>query len=116
MHIDESTFEPARPDQPSTTARTGRLPQSLGTDDEGPGATLSRHEEPVRFAAHIPVSGRPLADRMDRPRCADCTPAFGPDFGPDRIAELRSRVLAGAYDSVDAVDALARRLLVCGDL
>jgi anti-sigma28 factor (negative regulator of flagellin synthesis) len=33
-----------------------------------------------------------------------------------RAAQIRAQVLAGAYDSLEAVDAIARRLIESGDL
>jgi anti-sigma28 factor (negative regulator of flagellin synthesis) len=34
----------------------------------------------------------------------------------NRIDQIRARILEGAYDSLDSVDKLARRLLASGDL
>ncbi len=38
------------------------------------------------------------------------------EIGADRIDEIRTRILEGAYNSLDSVDQLARRLLSSGDL
>jgi hypothetical protein len=35
---------------------------------------------------------------------------------PERIAELRRKVYEGAYNSLDLVDQVARRILTRGDL
>jgi hypothetical protein len=35
---------------------------------------------------------------------------------PARAAQIRERVLSGAYDTLEVVDAVARRLLQSGDL
>jgi hypothetical protein len=35
---------------------------------------------------------------------------------PDRVAELRNKVLTGAYNTLDVVDQVARRILTRGDL
>jgi negative regulator of flagellin synthesis FlgM len=35
---------------------------------------------------------------------------------PDRLAEIRRRLLAGAYDTNEVVDAVARRILDRGDI
>lgn len=35
---------------------------------------------------------------------------------PERLAELRRRLLDGAYDSLDVIDEVARRILARGDL
>jgi negative regulator of flagellin synthesis FlgM len=37
-------------------------------------------------------------------------------FDPERIAELRTKVLTGAYNTLDVVDQVARRILTRGDL
>ncbi|MCO4099377.1 flagellar biosynthesis anti-sigma factor FlgM [Gemmatimonas sp.] len=37
-------------------------------------------------------------------------------LNPERVAELRQKVLAGAYNSLDVVDQVARRILTRGDL
>jgi anti-sigma28 factor (negative regulator of flagellin synthesis) len=35
---------------------------------------------------------------------------------PERIAEIRQRILAGTYDSLESVEKVARRMLASGDL
>lgn len=35
---------------------------------------------------------------------------------PERIAELREKVLTGAYNTLDVVDQVARRILTRGDI
>jgi negative regulator of flagellin synthesis FlgM len=35
---------------------------------------------------------------------------------PERVAELRTKVLTGAYNTLDVVDQVARRILTRGDL
>lgn len=37
-------------------------------------------------------------------------------LSPERVSELRQRVLAGAYNSVQVVDEIARRMLDRGDI
>jgi anti-sigma28 factor (negative regulator of flagellin synthesis) len=37
-------------------------------------------------------------------------------FDPERVAELRQKVLSGAYNTLDVVDQVARRILTRGDL
>jgi anti-sigma28 factor (negative regulator of flagellin synthesis) len=37
-------------------------------------------------------------------------------LSPERMAEIRQRVLDGAYNSLSVIDHVARRILVCGDL
>ncbi len=37
-------------------------------------------------------------------------------LNPERVAELRTKVLNGAYNTLDVVDQVARRILTRGDL
>jgi hypothetical protein len=37
-------------------------------------------------------------------------------YDPERVAELRNKVLTGAYNTLDVVDQVARRILQRGDL
>ena len=37
-------------------------------------------------------------------------------LSPERIAQIRSRILEGAYNSVEVVDQVARRMLERGDI
>jgi anti-sigma28 factor (negative regulator of flagellin synthesis) len=37
-------------------------------------------------------------------------------FDPERVTELRQKVLSGAYNTLDVVDQVARRILTRGDL
>jgi hypothetical protein len=55
----------------------------------------------------ISDAGRALAAR-DGDAAAELTPA--------RAASIRGRVLSGAYDTLEVVDSVARRLLESGDL
>jgi hypothetical protein len=64
--------------------------------------------------ASISAAGRVLAARG---ACADMSavdPARADRFR-DRVL-IRDRVLSGAYDTLEVVDAVARRLLASGDL
>jgi negative regulator of flagellin synthesis FlgM len=75
--------------------------------------------EPVQPASPVP-SG---ADRSDRVEISDAGRALSAREGegrrgldPARAAQIRGRVLSGAYDTLEVVDAVARRLLDSGDL
>jgi hypothetical protein len=66
-------------------------------------------DEPLRLTTHVtclPVSAAGRAPGP--PGRASIEP------GPVAIADVRMRVVLGAYESLDAVDALARRLLSRG--
>ena len=75
----------------------------------------------VRPAA--PVSAPSAADRSDKVEISDAGRALAARDGdqasgldPARAARIRGRVLSGAYDTLEVVDAMARRLLDSGDL
>jgi len=53
-----------------------------------------------------PPTGPVLALRNEPPE----------DLTPQRIAEIREKILSGAYNSLDLVDELARRILISGDV
>jgi hypothetical protein len=63
-------------------------------------------------------------DRTDKVSISDAGRALaardgGPDgavLDPNRASQIRDRVLNGAYDTLEVVDAVARRLLDSGDL
>ena len=40
----------------------------------------------------------------------------GENMPPERIAEARARIWSGAYDSLELVDQVARRVLASGDI
>ena len=78
-------------------------------------------------AAPPPGSEGARAERSDsvqisdaaRARAAKLEAAAGSgsaaELDPERAAEIRRRVLEGAYDSLDVVDTIARRILERGD-
>ncbi|CAN5824376.1 hypothetical protein BH23PLA1_BH23PLA1_39280 [soil metagenome] len=69
---------------------------------------------PVDCADRVQISdtGRALAARIEEAR-SRTTYA---DLTPERINDVRQRVLAVAYDSSAMVDRVARRILESGDL
>jgi hypothetical protein len=79
--------------------------------------------QPVR---QTPAAGTAAvgAERGDRVEISDAGRALAARDGSaeasslssERIAELRQRVLDGAYDSLEVVDQVARRILATGDL
>ncbi len=105
MRINGSKFDPTvvRPDRPATPAATDqqRSPDQRGVQPNGTGPTKSD-------SVQISDAGRSLAGRAS----ADNNTAFD----PERVAELRTKVLTGAYNTLDVVDQVARRILSRGDL
>ncbi|HEY4219207.1 MAG TPA: hypothetical protein VGM67_18820 [Gemmatimonadaceae bacterium] len=60
----------------------------------------------------ISDAGRALAARADGPADSASTSSLD----PVRASRIRQRVLSGAYDTLEVVDAVSRRLLDSGDL
>ena len=56
----------------------------------------------------ISDAGRSLAGRLEREKQDEVDPA--------KVAELRTKVLTGAYNTLDVVDQVARRIISRGDL
>jgi negative regulator of flagellin synthesis FlgM len=103
MHIYPKNTGPVRPE-------TNRISQ---TDDQLDRGTIK------------PVAPAPsTADRSDKVEISDAgralsartddTQATGVD--PARSSRIRSRILSGAYDTLEVVDTVAKRLLDSGDL
>jgi negative regulator of flagellin synthesis FlgM len=71
-----------------------------------------------------PIAPAPsAADRSDKVEISDAGRALAARDGdessgldPARAARIRGRILNGAYDTLEVVDAVARRLLDSGDL
>ena len=89
---------------------------------------LAHSTQPADATDRIPVS--PMVptpssnDRSDKVQISDAGRALAArdgdrasaDLDPARAASVRQLVLSGAYDTVEVVDAVARRLLASGDL
>jgi negative regulator of flagellin synthesis FlgM len=75
------------------------------------GAQPDKPVEAVRRAdsVHISPEGRTLSE-LATGEAADA------ELTPEQIATIRQRIQEGAYDSLEVVDALARRILARGDL
>jgi anti-sigma28 factor (negative regulator of flagellin synthesis) len=104
MKINGSIFDPLRPDrvnQPdgTNTARPGPVSAPVS-----PVAPISRQRDSVQ----ISDSARTLASRAQADERAAMDPAH--------VDELRKKVFEGAYNALDVVDQVARRILTRGDL
>src|SRR4051812_2768065 len=88
-------------------------------------ADVSERDTDVRPVAPTPSA----ADRSDRVEISDAGRALAARDGdgaasatgagsldPARAARIRGRILSGAYDTLEVVDAVSRRLLDSGDL
>lgn len=88
------------------------------------------HAQPSQPAAADNEGVRPISpvpsgvDRSDKVSISDAGRALAARDGgtdsasldPSRASHIRERVLSGAYDTLEVVDAVARRLLDSGDL
>ena len=100
MRINGSIFDPLRPDRvtPNGSPSVSRPAEAGGQ------STGSAKSDSVQ----ISDAGRSMAGRLEREQ--DDT------LAPERVAELRQKVLTGAYNTLDVVDQVARRILTRGDL
>lgn len=94
MKINGSLFDPLRPTPSGTTA----VPRPA-QDTTAPTAGRSARSDSVQ----ISDAGRRLSAQRE-------------ELDPERVAELRQKVLTGAYNTLDVVDQVARRILSRGDL
>ena len=86
--------------------------------------TASRTDATQQVAVPAVVPTQSSTDRTDKVEISDAGRALAarevevpiPGLEPARAANIRNRVLSGAYDSLSVVDTVARRLLVSGDL
>jgi negative regulator of flagellin synthesis FlgM len=111
MRINGSMFDPLRPDRVSTPAGATQpqanpqsqppRPGDAGVPPNGAGPAKSD-------SVQISSAGRSLAGRVEADERTR--------LDPERVAELRTKVLTGAYNTLDVVDQVARRMLSRGDL
>jgi hypothetical protein len=95
-------FDPLRPDRPvaPTPAPASGAPSPVAPVPAAPAVR--------RDSVQLSDSGRALASRLEADDRAT--------LDPERLVELRRRVYEGAYNSLDVVDQVARRILARGDL
>jgi negative regulator of flagellin synthesis FlgM len=103
MHIYPKNLGPispetARPSQPADA------PERAQVRPVAPVPGAAERSDKVE----ISDAGRALAARTDGTDSAGLDPA--------RAARIRGRILSGAYDTLEVVDAVARRLLDTGDV
>lgn len=80
---------------------------------------VSERDSDLRSIAPAPSA----IDRSDKVEISDAGRALAARDGdesvgldPARAARIRGRILSGAYDTLEVVDAVARRLLDSGDI
>jgi anti-sigma28 factor (negative regulator of flagellin synthesis) len=105
MRINGSIFDPLRPDRTTPSSTPVAPDQQQRSQDGVPsGGSQSRRSDSVQISAE----GRSLASRVEADQQTT--------LDPERVAELRTKVLTGAYNTLDVVDQVARRILSRGDL
>lgn len=104
MKINGSIFDPLRPDR-NTSSDSVHAPRDGGTSKPvAPVAPVSARRDSVQ----ISDSARTLASRAESDERAR--------MAPERVAELRQKVYEGAYNALDVVDQVARRILTRGEI
>ena len=71
---------------------------------------------PAGGAPATPAAAPARVDRVEISDAGRALAAKGGELSADRVSELRQRVLSGAYNSLDVVDQVARRVLDAGDV
>lgn len=102
MYINSSTFDPLRPDR-ATPGVGPAEPRPVDPVGQVPASSQNKSD-----SVQISDAGRSLAGRLELQQRAA--------FDPERVAEIRTKVLTGAYNTLDVVDQVARRILTRGDL
>lgn len=96
MKIYGSNAEPVRPEPLREAQRNVGEPERAGS-------TPQRDDQ-----VQISDAGRALA--------AQVVAEPGEELAPEQIAAIRKRILAGAYDSLEVIDEVARKMLASGDI
>jgi hypothetical protein len=101
MRINPGSMEPVRPERP--VAANADQQKSYNPNGVASAETTGTRADSVQISA----AGQSLSGRVER---------LAGDMDADRMSALRARVLGGAYDALDVVDEVARRILARGDL
>jgi negative regulator of flagellin synthesis FlgM len=104
MKINGSMFDPLRPERVNNTDSTSATRAGSNNQPVSPVAPVSRRSDSVE----ISDTARSLASRAESEERAQ--------MDPERVAELRKKVYEGAYNALDVVDQVARRILTRGDI
>jgi len=104
MRINRSSIEAQQAELANRVREQATRPAGAGGDPTQPVAASPRVDR-----VEISDAGRALA-------ASDGTDRASNEMSPERVAELRQRVLSGAYNSLGVVDQVARRMLQAGDV
>jgi negative regulator of flagellin synthesis FlgM len=106
MYIYPNAGGPIAPDSTTGTSQPSVTPGSTGAPPASPTPPQTDRSDSV----DISDAGRALAARGGQSGTTSSS------LDPTRAAQIRERVLNGAYDTLEVVDAVARRVLSSGDL
>ena len=104
MKINGKSFDPIRPAVQSPASKVGQTENRGGapaSSSQGSARTARGDSVQISDAARAALSG---------------TSATGGSLTPERTAELRKKVLEGAYNSLNVVDHVAKRIIERGDV
>ena len=106
MRINRSSIEAQQQAELTRLRDSGARPAPAGGEPAQPVSAPARVDR-----VEISDAGRAMAAQG-----AGEGEAARAELSPERLAELRQRVLSGAYDSLQVVDQVARRMLERGDV
>jgi negative regulator of flagellin synthesis FlgM len=94
------SYDPIRPDCPVSPVAP--------TAPQGQAATPPVAPVPKADSVQLTASGKSMSCELDA--------EYRETLDPERTMELRRKVLEGAYNTIDVVDQVARRIMHRGDL
>lgn len=106
MRINSSSAEAQQAELANRVRETPARPAPAGGGPAQPVGAASRVDR-----VEISDAGRALAAKGDARDSASTA-----EMSAERLAELRQRVMSGAYNSLEVVDRIARRMLDVGDV
>jgi negative regulator of flagellin synthesis FlgM len=107
MRINSAGAEFIRPTQTAEVQR--------GAEENAVKKATAQPTAPVERGDKVEISdvARKLAASA---KGADETSSTREAFTPERVAMIREKILSGAYNSVEMVDQVARKMLASGDI
>jgi anti-sigma28 factor (negative regulator of flagellin synthesis) len=81
--------------------------QRAATNQAQPKTSQPTPQAPAGDKVQISDAGRALAAKAAE---------TGSELTPERIAEVREKILSGAYNSLEIVDQVARNMVASGDI
>lgn len=102
MKINGSIFDPLRPDRSAPLDRSSGKPTGDAQKSANTPATKRTDSVQISDTARS-MAAKAQTEKTDQ-------------MDPTRVADLRRKVYEGAYNSLDVVDQVARRVLARGDV